>query len=84
MFEEFIFEHLPNQRTISYSNCSYHIHHLNSLFQDLQEGQVHPGEPELEVGVQGGQGLQVIIHITFIILQYFSGFTSRGCDPLPV
>ena len=50
-------------------NSTYLIHHLNIHFQDLQQDVVHPGEPEQEVGVPGGQGnrLQVIVHIPFRI-----------------
>ena len=61
-------------------NCKNHNNQLNSLFQALHQEVVNPGEPEQDMGVPGGQGnrLQVIVHITFIIITPFLGFTSRG------
>ena len=65
------------------ASCSYHNHHLNSLFQDLHQDVVHQVEPKQEVGVPGGQGdrLKVIVNITFIIWTFFSEFTLRSGSP---
>ena len=54
-------------------NCINHIKHLSNIFQALHQEVVHPGEPEQEVGVSGGQRdrVHVIVHTTFIIIRDF-------------
>ena len=63
-------------------NCISHIKHLNRLFQALHQEVMHPGEPEQEVGVPGGQEdrLWVIVHTTFMIIRDFLRlYIKRWC-----